>query len=439
MEDDRAPDQPEERDADLVQEDNGCVWIPDDFPLYGPASNEPSGADREFVDYLMESNSASSELLTVGDINAPVNSEKALSEVYPLSKRIAYPVTKLDRSVCVGTWRLTFSVEYGKKGPTKLNLLYRMHHVSADPGVDPSVIVFYGPSGHEGKTTLAMNLTMLLAGAVVVLICDEREIGDGFSYQHIKRWTSNAPVSSGGRTGFLLQTLIVVSDKIPFYNKAAVSNSIGRRLVIYDIRKDLGSEKPVDRSEIANSAILKFLSSCLAPRNASRSTPTSPAIAIYTMFRKSINSITAGIGYDSTSSREQSSVATTMIAVRCRVRPKTLRNPMKAIASEMIMAPTHGTPYIRHLKPLTKMTLTTHGMEVVMANRGKATLRRQRAEDAPEALERQPTASNTITMTDHMDKYKDWVVFCVECRIAPVLVRLSDEVVESRISILRLT
>ncbi|RYO92538.1 hypothetical protein DL764_008121 [Monosporascus ibericus] len=50
-----------------------------------------------------------------------------------------------------------------------------------------------------------------------VLICDECEIGDGFSYQHIKRWTSNAPVSSGGRTVFLPQTLIVVSNKVPFY------------------------------------------------------------------------------------------------------------------------------------------------------------------------------------------------------------------------------
>ncbi|RYP11921.1 hypothetical protein DL767_011213 [Monosporascus sp. MG133] len=379
----------------------------------------------------MEPDSAPSELLAVGNINAPVNSERALSKIYPLLKRIAYPIAKLDRSVCVCTWRFTFSVEYGKKGPTvyysqhkevtqnsnrlqhmrmytlvtspitmpylfaspvkvpvsaddrvannilkplrndqKLDFTYRMYRELVDPGVDLSVIVFYGPSGREGKTTLAKNLTMLLAGAVMwssdglvghkskwpsadlvvkmcekrVLVCDKCEIEDEFSYQHVKRWTSNGPVSSGGRTGFLSQTSIAVSNKIPFYEEAAVSNSIGRRLVIYDMRKDLGSEKPLERSEIANSVMLKFLSLCLACGNVYRSTPTSPAIAMYTMFRKSINGITAGIGYDVTSNREQSTVATAMIAVRCRVKLTILCNVMKAISSEMIMTPTHGMP-----------------------------------------------------------------------------------------------
>ncbi|RYP50714.1 hypothetical protein DL768_003858 [Monosporascus sp. mg162] len=318
MEDGRTPDPPEEGDADLAQEDDGCVWIPDDFPLYGPASNGLSGADREIIDYFvpirdivtkaltyyvycrrvaswsqMESDSAPSELLAVGNINAPVNSERALPKIYPLLKRIAYPIAKLDKSVCVGTWRLTprhtrmytfvtspttmpypfaspvkvpvsaddrviNSILKPLRGDQKLDFPYRMYRELVDLGVDPSVIVFYGPSGHEGKTTLAKNLTMLLVGAVTwpsddlvghkskwpsadlvtklcekrVLTCDECEIEDGFSYQHVRRWT----------------------------RKAAGSNSIGRRLVIYDMRKDLGLEKPVDRSEITNSVILKFLS-----------------------------------------------------------------------------------------------------------------------------------------------------------------------------------
>ncbi|RYP09022.1 hypothetical protein DL764_001518 [Monosporascus ibericus] len=85
---------------------------------------------------------------------------------------------------------------------------------------------------------------------------------------------------------------------------------------------------------------------CLAYGNAYRSTPTSPAIAMYTMFRESI---TAGIGYDVTSNKEQSTMATAIIAVRCGVKPTILRNAMKAISSEMITTPTHGMPYIRHL------------------------------------------------------------------------------------------
>ncbi|RYP85483.1 hypothetical protein DL770_005041 [Monosporascus sp. CRB-9-2] len=52
MEDGRTPDPPEEGDADLAQEDDGCVWIPDDFPLCGPASNGLSGADMEIIDYF---------------------------------------------------------------------------------------------------------------------------------------------------------------------------------------------------------------------------------------------------------------------------------------------------------------------------------------------------------------------------------------------------
>ncbi|KAI1291213.1 hypothetical protein F5Y03DRAFT_400884 [Xylaria venustula] len=280
-------------------EDGDCVYINDDFPLYGVGNNELTEASWA----QMESDTASNELLAVTNINAPVNSDKALSKVYPLLKRVAYPIDRIHRSVCIGTWRLTFRVEYLSKGPVvyynrhheviknmrgpeytrmymfvrspitmpipficpikitvdsadrvinnilkplrddqKLDFLYRISRVLTDPVTDPSVIVFYGPSGHEGKTTLAKNLTRLLIGAVMwssedligskskwpsvdvvmklceqrVLICDECEIEDGFSYQHIKRWTSDAPVSFGGRTGFLSQMLIVVSNKIPF-------------------------------------------------------------------------------------------------------------------------------------------------------------------------------------------------------------------------------
>lgn len=472
-------------DNGVMVESDGCMWVRDDFPLYGPAANELSMSDREFIDYFvpirgivtdgltyyvycrsiaswsqMESDSASSELLTVGNINAPVNSEKALSKIYPLLKRIAFPLSRLARSVCVGTWRLRFRVEYDQEGPTvhyapheevienprgpeysrmymfvkspitisypyasplrvpvrcddpiinailkplrddqKLDFLYRMYRVITDPTVDPSVIVFYGPTGHEGKTTLAKNLTRLLGGAVMwstndlvgsksvwpsedvvmtlcekrILICDECEIENGFSYQHIKRWTSDAPVSFKTRTGFLSQTLIVVSNKIPFYEKAAVNNSIGRRLVIYDMRKDLGSSTPVDRSDITNSVVFRFMSLCLACGNAFSSSPTSPAIAMYTMFRKSINTITAGIGYDVTSTRDESVTATSMIAVRCRVKHEVLCNAMKAISSDMVMTPTRGIPYIKHIRPSDVIRLTAKGRDVVMATKGKAT------------------------------------------------------------------
>ncbi|KAI1291214.1 hypothetical protein F5Y03DRAFT_400885 [Xylaria venustula] len=139
------------------------------------------------------------------------------------------------------------------------------------------------------------------------------------------------------------------------------------------MRKDLGKEAPVDRSEINNAVILRFMSLCLACGNAFTSTPTSPAIAMYTMFRKSINNITAGIGYSVTSTREESVACTSMIAVRCRVKLEVLCKAIKSISSEMVITPTHGMSYIRNLRPIAKLTLTNHGMELMMANKVKAT------------------------------------------------------------------
>lgn len=36
-----------------------------------------------------------------------------------------------------------------------------------------------------------------------ILMCDEVEISDGSSYNNIKRWTPNSPVSSGTSTSLL--------------------------------------------------------------------------------------------------------------------------------------------------------------------------------------------------------------------------------------------
>jgi len=40
-----------------------------------------------------------------------------------------------------------------------------------------------------------------------------------------------------GRTGYLAHTAIVISNHISPFEKTAVNNSIGRRLMIYDMRK----------------------------------------------------------------------------------------------------------------------------------------------------------------------------------------------------------
>ncbi|KAI0410272.1 hypothetical protein F5X98DRAFT_386670 [Xylaria grammica] len=179
-----------------------CVMAAADSPLYSTASNELPRSYKEPVDRFVDSRS----LVTNG----------------ALEDRPAYPISRVYRSMCVGTLRLTFGVEYKAKGPIvsfrqhigvignpkgpkgtrmycfvrstiilrypfscpvkipvnvndriinsilkppndhqKLDVLYRIYCVIVGLATDPSVIVFYDQTGHEGKTTLAKNLTRL--------------------------------------------------------------------------------------------------------------------------------------------------------------------------------------------------------------------------------------------------------------------------------------
>ncbi|RYO88751.1 hypothetical protein DL766_005199 [Monosporascus sp. MC13-8B] len=55
------------------------------------------------------------------------------------------------------------------------------------------------------------------------------------------------------------------------------------------------------------------------------------------------------------------------------VKPEALCNAIKAISREMAMTLMYGMPYLRKLKPTNKLTLTSHGMELILASKGKAT------------------------------------------------------------------
>ena len=114
----------------------------------------------------------------------------------------------------------------------KLDFLWRLSRVITD-GIRqrPSVIIFYGPDGHEGKGTLATN---------------------------IKRWTSDAPVSNGNRTAFFSQSIIGITNKLKFLERSAINNSIGRRLIIYHMKKRMGKETPIPNRLLTNKVLLKF-------------------------------------------------------------------------------------------------------------------------------------------------------------------------------------
>ncbi|KAK6436906.1 hypothetical protein LTR95_006910 [Oleoguttula sp. CCFEE 5521] len=152
----------------------------------------------------------------------------------------------------------------------KLDFMWRIGNALTDPVKNPCVIIFYGASGEEGKSVLATNISRVLGkgvewtvtdligketkwpeAAIVmklaekrVIICDECGIEDDMNYNNIKRWTSNAPVQSGGMSAHLSQTIIGISNKMGFAVKPAINNSIGRRVVIYKMDKELGKLKP---------------------------------------------------------------------------------------------------------------------------------------------------------------------------------------------------
>lgn len=398
------------------------------------------------------SGTAASELLDITGINAPVNYAKALGWAYALLKRIAFPIRRVFPSVCIGTYRFmfacvweegSFTVHFRPHWPVidnkgidpmynriysfvvspilfpnpvecpymvrfdwedeiinkillplrydqRPDFLWRVGKAIINPTKSPSVIVFYGRYGHEGKTELAKMVTRLLSDSVEwvsedlfgskstwphpdtvmklcekrILICDECKIDDGFNYDHIKKWTSEAPYTDQGMTSYLSQTAIVISNHLPFFQKAAVNNSIGRRLVIYHFTRKMTSFKPVDRSEITNRVALRFIALALATAEAHEYPPVSLPTALYTIFRKNVNKITAGLVYDVASSREESIAGTCAMALRCGVPASVLCSAFHAMSPALVEMNEIGCPYVRSLR-VKNVTLTPHGIGYV--------------------------------------------------------------------------
>jgi hypothetical protein len=467
--------------SDIVR-DADCEWVRDDFPLWGAPSNELSERDKQLRDWAvskrtvvtnglayyvycrnaaswaqMESTQAACELLEQTDTMAPVNFAGALKKFHPLLKRVAYPVGRMDTSVCIGTWRLTYTIKYEDEGPVvsykphkeviqnprgpehtrtymfvvtpivmahpyacpvtfRVNmenyiLNYIMAPLRDDQKIDfmwriamslthkrAFVIVFYGKDGHEGKGTLMENITRLLPGVITwmsddligvkskwpkedvvvelcekrILVCDEVEISDGFSYNNIKRWTSNSPVSSGTSTSLLSQTIVALSNKIPFYSRGSTNNSIGRRLVVYHMKKEMGKMAAMPTSVFSNKMLLMFISMCLSVGEAYPNAPPSLPIALYSQFHKSVNKITAGLKYDTSCSDMDAVAGTNVMAMRCGTSPKVLCSAFNAWSPQLVGTTPNGTQFIKSIRK-SKRSLTPYGHDRVIAQRSKIT------------------------------------------------------------------
>lgn len=89
-----------------------------------------------------------------------------------------------------------------------------------------------------------------------------------------------------------------------------------------------------------------------------------PLIAMYIIFRKNINKITAGLVQDAAPNKYEWIVATWIIATRCGVESKVLVGAFAAMSPKLVMKTDVGNDYILGFKPM-KMEYTEHGCDVV--------------------------------------------------------------------------
>ncbi|KAH7065094.1 hypothetical protein B0J12DRAFT_734466 [Macrophomina phaseolina] len=137
------------------------------------------------------------------------------------------------------------------------------------------------------------------------------------------------------------------------------------------MKKKLGGRKPLPDSAFNNNTLFTFLSICLTILDAYPTPPASLPIALYTLFRKNVNRITAGLVYDAGSSQDECIVATSVMAMRCGVPIDRLCGAVQALAPELVTIPTDGPMYMNSFRPL-KRSLTEHGNELVINDKGRA-------------------------------------------------------------------
>lgn len=173
----------------------------------------------------------------------------------------------------------------------------------------PCLIIFYGASGEEGKSVLGINIGRVLGKGVEwtvtdligknskwpeaslvmrlaekrPIVCDKCRIEEDIKYSNIKRWTCNVPVRSERMSAYLSQTIIGIRNKLGFAVKAAINNSIGRRIVIYRMDKKLSRSRPFPIGAVNSYVKMQFITACLSILNPYERVPTSLEIALCTI------------------------------------------------------------------------------------------------------------------------------------------------------------
>jgi hypothetical protein len=468
-----------------VHTHGGNEWIYDDYPCSGPIFNELSQETRDLITWAitrrsvaiydvsyfvycrdtatweqMHSSTAAHELCSVIGVNAPVNYFTALERYYPTVTRLAFPVGKLERSVCINTWRLTYTVSYVNDGPVvtmdmhrtvidnprgdehrrmymfvnspllmpfpfeiprrimidmdnemmfeilrplrddqKRDFMWRIGKILTDGERWPTVIILYGKEGHEGKGEFSKNITRLLTSLVEwttidlvgkkskwpgakdvmklaskrIIICDECNIEEGMNNDNVKRWTSDSPVQSDGMSAYLSQIVIGLTNTMGFAKRDTINNSMGRRVMVYKMDKRMGDYKAFPKDRIDNWIRMQFVSLALWYAAEFKYPPVSLEMALETIFKRSVNYVTAGLRIEPTASPSSCVVATAVMAIRSGVTIARLTSTFAAMSKRLVTTCKPGLSYVNGMS-YTKYTLTKAGEDYVYRNWGRTTV-----------------------------------------------------------------
>ncbi|GAB0495117.1 hypothetical protein MMPV_006415 [Pyropia vietnamensis] len=382
---------------------------------------------------------AATELLDLLDITAPVNFAVAFSRFIPLIKRLSIPIADVPKSVCIATDRLTYAIDPdtgvvrfeactqlilttmervmgtvaigGRQSmfctssvqwrhiprsiapdpdsetvemilmplrpDQRKDLLWRLGAMVVDGGARPSVIVLYGPTGSEGKSSLMISISEAFPGTMMWvsrdligskptmpsqmelaswaqcrgIVCDGVSIRDGMNYDCIRRWTSNSPVEVNGMHLMLRQTIFAAANDLGFMERSAMTNSIGRRLVIYSMSRSFAAES-VRPARMIPAVAAQIMAMALTEFEASPHPPTSLEIALLTVFRKSVGFITGGLIIDPHATPDQCRAATTVIKIRVGVEIDEVTSVFEAINPKLVgrSGEEWRTPYIKGIR-----------------------------------------------------------------------------------------
>lgn len=89
-----------------------------------------------------------------------------------------------------------------------------------------------------------------------------------------------------------------------------------------------------------------MMSLALSVAYAFKHPPVSLPMALYTIFRKNVNRLTAGLVHDVAASRMECVPATSVMAVRCRVPIGRLCSAFAAMSPSLVVEPDMGLHYI---------------------------------------------------------------------------------------------